>query len=81
MMYKVADTNHEFDEAAVELREWLESLDYVIKSQGGERAKELLRQLQNQLLQSGVGHHESTKLWSNCDDHVVFGHVWKFWAK
>jgi len=59
-MSEVASTNPQFDEAAVELQEWLESLDYVIKSQGGERAKDLLRQLQNQLLQSGVQLDEAT---------------------
>jgi pyruvate dehydrogenase E1 component len=43
-----------------ELQEWLESLDYVLKHQGSECAKELLFELQNKLLDSGVQLDEAT---------------------
>lgn len=48
------------NEQALELTEWLESMEYVLNSQGGERAKELLRHLQNQLLREGVPLAEAT---------------------
>ncbi|EGG94307.1 Pyruvate dehydrogenase E1 component [gamma proteobacterium IMCC1989] len=47
-------------EQSEELQEWLESLDYVLKHQGSERAKELLFELQNKLLGSGVQLDEAT---------------------
>jgi pyruvate dehydrogenase E1 component len=38
-----------------ENREWLESLDYVYSSQGGERVRQLLRRLQLKAQEYGVG--------------------------
>jgi pyruvate dehydrogenase E1 component len=48
---------NETNEQAVqqENREWLESLDYVYQSQGPERVKELMRQLQFRSAEYGVG--------------------------
>ncbi len=37
-----------------ETREWLESLDYVLRSQGPARVRELLRKLQNRAARRGV---------------------------
>lgn len=48
--YKSA--NNELE--AVETREWLESIDYVLHSSGGDRVKQLLRKLQNHAFQAGV---------------------------
>jgi pyruvate dehydrogenase E1 component len=39
---------------AAENREWLESLDYVLESQGPDRVRELLRRLQHRAQQHGV---------------------------
>jgi len=39
---------------AVETREWLESLDYVLERGGPERVRELLQQLERHAYQSGV---------------------------
>jgi len=38
----------------VEIREWIESLDYVIEAEGPERAQEILRRLQVRAQQLGV---------------------------
>ena len=40
-----------------ENREWLESLEYVHRSQGLERVRDLLRRLQLQARQYGVDDH------------------------
>ncbi len=48
------------DEQTLELNEWLDSMEYVLNSQGGSRAKELLRQLQDQLLREGISLDEAT---------------------
>ncbi|MFQ5631857.1 MAG: pyruvate dehydrogenase (acetyl-transferring), homodimeric type, partial [bacterium] len=45
-------TNNELD--AIETREWLESLDYVLQTSGAERVRKLLRKLQDSAFQSGV---------------------------
>jgi pyruvate dehydrogenase E1 component len=42
------------DNDAVETREWLESLDWVLHSSGADRAKYLLRQLKQRAIRSGV---------------------------
>jgi pyruvate dehydrogenase E1 component len=47
------DTDHA-REIESENREWLESLDYVHKSQGPERVRELLRRLQIRAQQQGI---------------------------
>ena len=39
---------------AIETREWLESLNYVLNYRGPDRVKELLRQLQNYAYGAGV---------------------------
>ena len=39
---------------AIETREWLESLEYVLAHSGPERVRELLSQLQNRARQQGV---------------------------
>src|SRR5487761_6960 len=41
-------------EGDVELREWLESLDFVLQERGKERAAEILRRLQQHASQAGV---------------------------
>ncbi len=38
----------------VELREWLESLDFVLQERGSERAQEILRRLRQHARQAGV---------------------------
>jgi pyruvate dehydrogenase E1 component len=45
-------TNNELE--ALETREWLESLDYVLQASGAGRVKKLLRKLQDSAFQSGV---------------------------
>lgn len=52
--------NTDTDDQALELQEWLDSLASVLKYQGPERAKELLRNLQNQMLHEGVNLSEAT---------------------
>jgi len=47
-------------EEAQELQEWLDSIEYVLKEQGPERAKLLLRSLQNSLLGQGIKFDEAT---------------------
>ena len=47
-------------EQTEEQQEWLDSLASVLKYQGPDRAKELLRQLQDQLLREGVNLGEAT---------------------
>src|SRR5260370_40610052 len=42
------------DSDAVETREWLESLDWVLQSSGPDRAKYLLRQLKQKAIGSGI---------------------------
>lgn len=43
------------DDTAVETREWLDSLEYVLEQSGPERVVELLDQLQGHALRRGVG--------------------------
>ena len=47
-------------EQAEEAQEWLDALESVLKYQGSERAKDLLRQLQDQLLGAGINLGEAT---------------------
>ncbi len=50
-------TNHNQNNAeleAIETREWIESLDYVLKQGGPERVKKLLRELELYAYESGV---------------------------
>src|SRR5438552_2092154 len=42
------------DSDALETREWLESLDWVLQSSGPARAKFLLRQLKQKAIRSGI---------------------------
>ena len=41
-------------EEDVELREWLESLDFVLQERGKERAEEILRRLRQHASEAGV---------------------------
>ncbi|MCW8127112.1 pyruvate dehydrogenase (acetyl-transferring), homodimeric type [Microbulbifer halophilus] len=41
-------------EQDLELQEWLESLDDILRHQGGDRAREILRALQERLVRGGV---------------------------
>ncbi|MHC4441689.1 MAG: pyruvate dehydrogenase (acetyl-transferring), homodimeric type [Planctomycetota bacterium] len=42
------------DQDAQETKEWLESLDYILRSRGPDRAMELVQELKNRLRQKGV---------------------------
>jgi pyruvate dehydrogenase E1 component len=47
-------TDKDTTESDIETREWLESLDYVLQSQGPDRARGLLKELQIRAYQDGV---------------------------
>ncbi len=47
-------------EQTEELQEWLDALESVLRCQGPERAKDMLRQLQDHLLRGGVNLGEAT---------------------
>jgi len=49
-----AEHDSQHNEEAVELREWLESLDYVIQQGGDRRVSSLLHELQQRAYQKGV---------------------------
>jgi pyruvate dehydrogenase E1 component len=51
---KTGDQRPESHEIEAENREWLESLDYVLESQGPERVRDLLRRLQVRARQRAV---------------------------
>jgi pyruvate dehydrogenase E1 component len=54
MLLQEKHSNSSNDEVAYENREWIESLDYVLESQGPERVRELLRMLQARAQEKGV---------------------------
>ena len=47
-------TNNNQPVEEIELQEWLESIDYVIQSEGDERAKQLLQALQARAHSAGI---------------------------
>jgi pyruvate dehydrogenase E1 component len=54
-MSNSSDNNQELAEiAALETREWLESLDYVLRKSGPERVQELLQKLQTHAYEAGI---------------------------
>lgn len=54
-MNKVKERDQELvDSDAIETREWLESLDYVLKQGGAERVQDLLQQLEIHAYKAGV---------------------------
>ncbi|NIB42491.1 pyruvate dehydrogenase (acetyl-transferring), homodimeric type [Pseudomaricurvus alkylphenolicus] len=59
-MSNVAETVTDQAEEIAETREWLDSLAYVLRHQGGERAKGLLRSLQDYLLSRDVAIDDAT---------------------
>src|SRR5262249_13531111 len=54
MNYKIDKPQIENEQQAVETREWLESIDYVLQSGGAERVKNILRHLQVHVQEEGV---------------------------
>ncbi|RTE66699.1 pyruvate dehydrogenase (acetyl-transferring), homodimeric type [Amphritea opalescens] len=48
------------EEKALENKEWLEALEYLLGEQGKDRSREMLRMLQNHLLTKGVSLAEAT---------------------
>ncbi|PWT91775.1 MAG: pyruvate dehydrogenase (acetyl-transferring), homodimeric type, partial [Acidobacteria bacterium] len=54
MNYKLDKPQIENEQQAIETREWLESIDYVLQSGGAERVKNILRHLQVHVQEEGV---------------------------
>lgn len=55
-----ATSVYDANEIALENNEWLESIDDILREQGEERSREVLRLLQNYLLKQGVQLTEAT---------------------
>ncbi|MBN2412671.1 pyruvate dehydrogenase (acetyl-transferring), homodimeric type [candidate division KSB1 bacterium] len=54
MSFENPESNQKQNEEAIELKEWLESLDYVIREGGDQRVSSLLHELQQRAYQKGV---------------------------